>query len=49
MSHTLCVAGMIERAREAFGRQAWADAYELLAAASEKGPLDVEDLEGFEF
>jgi hypothetical protein len=30
---------MIERAREAFGRQAWADAYELLAAASANGPL----------
>lgn len=45
MSHTVNVADMIERAREAFGRQAWADAYELLVAAGEKGPLDVEDLE----
>ena len=41
----MSVASMIERAREAFGCQAWADAYELLATAREKGPLDVEDLE----
>lgn len=45
LSHNVGVADMIERAREAFGRQAWASTYELLAAASEKGPLDVEDLE----
>lgn len=45
MRQTLTVAGTIDEGREAFGRQAWAEAYELLADASERGLLDPEDLE----
>jgi DNA-binding CsgD family transcriptional regulator len=35
----------LERGRQAFGRQAWAAAYELLLAADENAPLGPEDLE----
>lgn len=42
---TRTVASAIDQGREAFGRQAWAEAYELFANASERGLLDPEDLE----
>ena len=45
MSQTLGVAEAIARGREAFGRQAWGDAYAALEAAGRQGPLDPEDLE----
>lgn len=42
MHETVVVVDTIETAREAFARQAWGDAYELLAAG---GPLEADDLE----
>lgn len=42
---TLTVAGAVGEGRAAFGRQAWAEAYELLANAGERELLDPEDLE----
>ncbi|MGH3697809.1 MAG: LuxR C-terminal-related transcriptional regulator [Pseudonocardiaceae bacterium] len=39
------MAAAVDEGREAFGRQAWAEAYELLADAGEREPLDPEDLE----
>lgn len=46
---TLPVAGTVERGREAFGRQAWTEAYDALTAVAAAGeraePLDAEDLE----
>jgi len=42
MHETVVVADRIETAREAFGRQAWGEAYDLLAGG---GPLEAEDLE----
>ena len=44
MTKNRTVGGTIDEGREAFGRQAWAEAYELLADASER-ELDPEDLE----
>ena len=35
----------VERGREAYQRQDWADAYALLAAADQDSPLEAEDLE----
>ncbi|HVE99374.1 MAG TPA: LuxR C-terminal-related transcriptional regulator [Mycobacteriales bacterium] len=39
------MAGVVERGRAAFERQAWAEAYELLTAAVQQGPVDAEDHE----
>jgi ATP/maltotriose-dependent transcriptional regulator MalT len=39
------MAGALEMGREAFGRQAWAEAYTLLSAADDAAPLGVDDLE----
>jgi DNA-binding CsgD family transcriptional regulator len=39
------MADGVDRGREAFGRQAWGDAYALLATADRDTPLEVEDLE----
>ncbi len=38
-------AEAVERGRDAFGRQAWDDAYTQLAAADEAAQLDVDDIE----
>jgi DNA-binding CsgD family transcriptional regulator len=45
MSKNLAVAGTVDRGRAAFGRQAWAEAYEVLAEVSERESLGAEDLE----
>lgn len=48
MRKTFPVAGTVERGREAFGRQAWTEAYEALSAVAVgelAEPLDAEDLE----
>lgn len=45
MRQTLTVGSTVNQGREAFGRQAWAEAYERLADAGERGMLDAEDLE----
>jgi len=38
-------ANTLDRARESFGRQDWADAYARLSAADQEASLDIEDLE----
>lgn len=45
MRQTRTVAGAVDEGREAFGRQEWAEAYEFLADAGERGLLGPEDLE----
>ena len=39
------MADGVDRGREAFGRQAWGDAYAQLVAADRETPLEIEDLE----
>lgn len=39
------VGGTLDRGRDAFGRQAWGDAYALLSAADREASLELEDLE----
>ncbi len=39
------VTNALDRGRESFARQAWADAYAQLAAADREAPLEPEDLE----
>jgi DNA-binding CsgD family transcriptional regulator len=39
------MAGEIDRGREAFRRQAWADAFSRLSSADRKGLLEIDDLE----
>jgi DNA-binding CsgD family transcriptional regulator/tetratricopeptide (TPR) repeat protein len=39
------MAEMIDRGREAFGRQSWGDAFEQLSAADREAPLEPDDLE----
>jgi DNA-binding CsgD family transcriptional regulator len=41
----MTTADLLDRAREAFGRHAWADAYNQLSAADREGSLEPEDLE----
>jgi len=41
----MTAADALARARESFGRQAWADAYAQLADAGNAAPLELEDLE----
>jgi len=41
----MTVTGVVDRGRESFRRQAWADAYAQLSAADRDAPLDVADLE----
>jgi DNA-binding NarL/FixJ family response regulator len=41
----MTTADALERGRRSFGRQAWADAYDQLAAADHEAPLEVVDLE----
>src|SRR5450432_576862 len=36
---------LLERGREAYGRRAWQEAYDALAASAEGAPLAVEDLD----
>ena len=38
-------ADILDRGRESFGRQAWADAFAELSAADEASPLEPDDLE----
>ncbi|MEU7893387.1 LuxR C-terminal-related transcriptional regulator [Nonomuraea sp. NPDC049152] len=40
----MTTAGILDRARESFDRQAWADAFALLSAADRESPLQLEDL-----
>ncbi len=41
----MTVTGALDRGRESFRRQSWADAYAQLAAADRDAPLEVADLE----
>ncbi|MBI3972878.1 MAG: DNA-binding response regulator [Chloroflexi bacterium] len=41
----MTTAGALDRGRESFRRQAWADAYAQLSAADRESPLEPEDLE----
>ena len=41
----MTTADALDRGREAFGRWAWADAFEELSAADQEAPLAPEDLE----
>ena len=41
----MTTADALDRGRESFGRQAWADAYAQLSAADREAPLEPEDLE----
>jgi DNA-binding CsgD family transcriptional regulator len=45
MNASMTGAGILERGRECFRRQAWAEAYDHLSAADRARPLDPEDLE----
>ncbi|WP_431900009.1 LuxR C-terminal-related transcriptional regulator [Nonomuraea sp. bgisy101] len=41
----MTTAGILDRARESFGRKAWAEAFALLSAADRESPLRLEDLQ----